>query len=280
MLRQIFAMVAWGWAACAMVAMSCWVVDLPALLPHSLSTLLPLSINAPSPIARVGGTAWQAAAWDCCLFLGLAAQHNIMARRRVKQAMRRVAGVPYCLERSVFVLAAGVALAAVVLLWQPLPLTVWQVPAPWSYALTALALAGFGIIYSSASAIESADLLGLQRAFAGAQEEPARHEGPGLVVKSWYQYVRHPIYLGYLLFLFSTPHMSAGRLLYASLNLAFVLWSLPLEEGDIAEELGKPYEAYCHAVPALIPALRPYTVRHGQGGAEGPSGDAQAKKVG
>ncbi|KAG2430587.1 hypothetical protein HXX76_010105 [Chlamydomonas incerta] len=256
-----------------MFAMSCWVADVPAMLPPSLAPLLPLSINAPSPIARASSTKWEAAAWDCCLFLGLAAQHNIMARRPVKRAMRRGARIPYCLERSVFVLSAAVMMTAMVLLWQPLPWTVWKVSGPWAYILVALALGGFAIVYSSASAIESADLLGLQRAFAGAQDEPARQEGPGLVVQSWYKYVRHPIYLGYLMFLFCASHMSAGRLLYAGLNLAFVLWSLPLEEGDIAEELGKPYDMYRRAVPALIPSLRPYTPGH-----EGPGGETQAAK--
>eukprot|EP00198_Chlamydomonas_reinhardtii_P004680 XP_001694016.1 predicted protein [Chlamydomonas reinhardtii] len=198
-----------------------------------------------------------------------------MARKPVKSAMRKRARIPYCIERSVFVLGAAVMVTAMLLLWQPLPRTVWKVSPPWSYVILALALGGMGIVYSSASAIESADLLGLQRAFAGAREEPARHEGPGLVVQSWYKHVRHPIYLGYLLFLFCAPHMSAGRLLYAFLNLAFVLWSLPLEEGDIAEELGKPYDTYRRAVPALIPSLRPYIPVP-----EGPGGAAQAKKVG
>ncbi|GIL85717.1 hypothetical protein Vretifemale_14098 [Volvox reticuliferus] len=71
-------------------------------------------------------------------------------------------------------------------------------------------------------------------------------------------FVRHPIYSFVLIFFFCTPVMSAGRLLFASCALAFVLWSLPLEEGTLQAQLGEPYARYRKAVPALIPSLMPY----------------------
>ena len=45
---------------------------------------------------------------------------------QVKSAMRKRARIPYCIERSVFVLGAAVMVTAMLLLWQPLPRTVWK----------------------------------------------------------------------------------------------------------------------------------------------------------
>ncbi|KAG2438107.1 hypothetical protein HXX76_005716 [Chlamydomonas incerta] len=177
-----------------------------------------------------------------------------MARTKVKAHMRKV--VPFAWERTLFVTCAATAVLTLMHLWQPMPQTVWQVPPPYDLLVVCVAVLAFGLFFSSTFAVDHFDMFGLRQAFSGADEHTYRR--PGLVLNVYYSFVRHPLYLGLLMFLFCAPTMSAGRLLFALLNLGFVLWSLPLEEGDLEAAMGPAYAHYRRSVPALIPSLRPY----------------------
>jgi protein-S-isoprenylcysteine O-methyltransferase Ste14 len=71
---------------------------------------------------------------------------------------------------------------------------------------------------------------------------------PGL-----YRYIRHPLYLGFLLIFWSTPDMSIGRLLFAAGATTYVLVGARFEERSLLRRFGEDYARYRKRVPMLIP---------------------------
>ena len=49
--------------------------------------------------------------------------------------------------------------------------------------------------------------------------------------------------------------MTAGHLLFAAANTAYVLAAIRLEERDLAAEIGEQYRDYRERVPMLIPGF-------------------------
>lgn len=198
--------------------------------------------NAVVPKGIDDGTvrpAWQAVLIDAALLGIFAVQHSVMARPWFKKHL------PESTERSTYVLAATVALVLLLWLWQPLPATVWSVDAGWARVLLwALYLAGWGFLLLSTFALDHFALFGLRRTPPGFRE-------PWL-----YQLIRHPIMVGFLVIFWATPDMSVGHLFFAAASTAYIMVGVRLEEHDLKEQLGAPYEEYMNRVPRFIPKSR------------------------
>ena len=68
-----------------------------------------------------------------------------------------------------------------------------------------------------------------------------------------YRVVRHPLYLGLLIALWSAPHMALGRLVLAAGLTAYVIVGARLEERDLVEAFGDDYRRYQLEVPMILP---------------------------
>lgn len=179
-----------------------------------------------------------------------ALQHSIMARQWFKQAWTKL--VPWHVERSTYVLAATLVLAAVMWFWKPIPATVWSVDATWAVMLLhGLFWAGWGIVLLSTFLIDHFRLFGLSQVWShlrGRELEEPEFETPGL-----YRWVRHPLYLGFLLAFWSTPEMTMGHLLFAGVWTAWILLAIQLEERDLVHFHGNRYREYRGRVRMLLP---------------------------
>ena len=186
--------------------------------------------------------------------LGLfAVQHSVMARHGFKRWWTRV--VPESLERSTYVLAATAALA--LLLWQWRPIAepvVWHVANPVARTpLWAVFGVGWAIVLVSTFLINHFELFGLRQVFAPlfGFEAPA----PEFRTPLLYRHVRHPLYLGFVLGFWATPHMSAGHLLFALAATGYILVGIWFEERDLVAQFGERYRAYREQVGMLLPRL-------------------------
>jgi protein-S-isoprenylcysteine O-methyltransferase Ste14 len=77
-----------------------------------------------------------------------------------------------------------------------------------------------------------------------------------LTIRGPYRWVRHPIYLGWVLVVFGAPAMTTGRLLFAAVSTIYLVVAIPLEERSLAVEFGTAYSAYQRQVRwRLIPGV-------------------------
>lgn len=156
--------------------------------------------------------------------------------------------LPLCGGRLLFTLL-------LVLAWQPIGPALWRLSGAPALLLQIAALAGLAISTAAAFAFDHLHLVGLRQLFAHERGEvipPATMSTPGL-----YRWVRHPMQSGLLLFLWSTPTMTLGGLLFASGLTLYIFIGLHFEERSLRATFGSAYSEYSSRVPALIPFLRP-----------------------
>jgi protein-S-isoprenylcysteine O-methyltransferase Ste14 len=194
-------------------------------------------------------------AWfgNACLLGLFAAQHSLMARPGFKRAWTRI--LPPAMERSTFVLASSLLLMLLFLFWTPIPGEVWNVGVnPVGFAFEMLSYVGWAIVLVATFQLDHFELFGLKQVFFHQRGEPL--PAPRFEIPPLYRWVRHPIYLGFLLAFWSTPRMTLGHLLFAVLTTGYVLVAIRLEEGDLMR-MHRQYRAYQARVPMLLPLKPP-----------------------
>lgn len=207
--------------------------------------VVPRSIDV-GPTAPLG----TAIVIDVALLGLFALQHSVTARRPFKQWLTQF--IPVAAERSTYVLASAAILGLLFWQWVPIPDAVWTIQNRiLASALTALSFVGWAIVLISTFLINHWDLFGLRQVFANWQGKvPAP---PEFVTPHLYKFVRHPIYLGFLLAFWATPAMTVGHLLFAAATTGYILIGIWLEERDLVTAFGDAYRRYSRQVPMLLP---------------------------
>jgi protein-S-isoprenylcysteine O-methyltransferase Ste14 len=190
---------------------------------------------------------------DIALIALFGLQHSLMARPAFKARWTRI--VPPQSERSVYVLAASVALMILFIGWRPIGNVVWNVTSPLLQDLIWLAFwAGWLIVLLSTFLINHFELFGLQQAWLNLSGRKA--EAPQLRQPFLYRWVAHPLYSGFFLAFWAAPEMTAGHLLLAAGMSAYMLTAIRYEERDLVGLFGKDYENYRSGVGMLTPKFR------------------------
>ncbi len=185
------------------------------------------------------------------ILLGIfAIQHSVMARKGFKAWWTRF--VPPAIERSTYVLFANLALILLLWQWQPITAPVWTVENPLlAYALIGVSLLGWATVFLSTFLINHFDLFGLQQVWHNLRE--MRIEDPQFRTPLLYKFVRHPLYLGFIIAFWSAPVMTLGHVLFAATTTAYIFIGLLLEERDMVASFGQTYRNYQARVSMILP---------------------------
>jgi protein-S-isoprenylcysteine O-methyltransferase Ste14 len=197
---------------------------------------------------------------DLALLAAFALQHSIMARRWFKGRWTRI--VPCTIERSTYVLCATCALALLCWQWRPLGWTVWALEAPAARtALWAIFALGWLQVLVMTFLINHFDLFGLRQVWLAFRGRP--YTRVPFATPAPYRFVRHPLYLGFLLAFWAAPTMTMAHLVFAVMTTAYILVAIQFEERDLTHEHGMAYVEYLREVPMLVPMPRREAVREG-----------------
>ena len=209
-----------------------------------------VGIGAPVTLDSTPGVpTWVALAVNLGLLGVFAVQHSVMARPTFKRWWTRI--VPQAAERSTYVLFSSVALILLFALWQPMGGVVWSVGGAGRIVMYALGATGWAVVLLSTFLINHFDLFGLRQAwlyFRGREYTGMKFRTPWL-----YSFVRHPLYVGWLMAFWFTPTMTVAHLVFAIMTTAYILVAIQLEERNLVEEHGEDYREYRRRVPMLIP---------------------------
>ncbi|MEI1279598.1 NnrU family protein [Leptospira venezuelensis] len=189
-----------------------------------------------------------------CLNIGLIAifgvPHSVMARAGFKKYCQRI--IPLPIERSFYVFIASITLIALSCLWQPIYSEIWNIQNSfWKYAVHSIFIIGSLLAVVSTFLIDHFELFGLRQAwnfFARTQSRASEFYIPSL-----YKLVRHPMMLGMILVLWSTPSMNLGHLILSLGMTIYIIIGTFFEERDLIRNFSDKYLQYKQAVPMLIP---------------------------
>src|SRR5947208_13832714 len=95
------------------------------------------------------------------------------------------------------------------------------------------------------------ELFGLQQVMhnlSGRKSSPTEFKTPFL-----YKFVRHPLYVGFIIAFWATPVMTSGHLLFAAVTTAYIFVGIMLEERDLVGMFGDDYRRYRQRVSMLVP---------------------------
>ena len=181
-----------------------------------------------------------------------AVQHSGMARQGFKRLFAHFAAP--AIERSTYVLLASLSLILLFWQWKPMPEVIWQLDNPFAAGIAMAGGAlGWLIVLYSTFLISHFELFGLTQVvshFFGRIVQPMKFKTPGL-----YRFIRHPIYLGFIIAFWCTPTMTLGHMLFAAVTTAYIFVGIYLEERDLVALFGSEYRRYREKVAMLIPGL-------------------------
>ena len=179
-----------------------------------------------------------------------AVQHSVMARRQFKEWWTQY--VPKSVERSTYMLFASLTLMLLFWQWCPMPAIVWQIDEPGiAMTVATVSLVGWVMVFTSTFLINHFELFGLHQVASNlaGREMPA----PRFRTPLYYKFVRHPIYLGFIIAFWAAPTMSVGHLLFAAVTTAYIFVGILLEERDLVDLFGDDYRRYKDRVSMLLP---------------------------
>jgi protein-S-isoprenylcysteine O-methyltransferase Ste14 len=201
----------------------------------------------------LGLGAGAAVVWDAVICLPFFLFHSVLIRPRVRRWLSGL--IPPHWYGATYSILSGIALFAVVALWQTTDAWAWRIPSPVDKVIWAVFFAtGIGFLYS-AKALKDFDPLGIRQV--------SGHGGQGhrataiLTVTGPYRWVRHPLYFLAILLIWAHPAITTDRLMFNMLWTLWIVVGAHFEERDLMARFGRDYWQYQKCVPMLMPYRRP-----------------------
>jgi len=191
--------------------------------------------------------------FDAALSLVFFVQHSMMIRRWCRTGVSaRIPGEYY---DALYSIASGVVLLFVVILWQEVRPAIAEAEglAHWILRLLFfLSIAGF---HWGVRSLFAFDPFGVRKLMVHLHRK--KPKSMPLAIRGAYRWVRHPLYLFMLVMIWSSPYITADRLLFNILWTAWTVVATFLEERDLVADFGDAYREYQAKVPMLVPWKAP-----------------------
>jgi len=126
----------------------------------------------------------------------------------------------------------------VCVLWMPIGGEAYDASGVGAVAHAAVQLWGLALIVSSVRTIDPLELAGIHDQ---TRSQIFQSGGP-------YRWVRHPLYLGWMLAVFGAAHMTGDRLAFAAISSAYLIVAIPWEERSLERSFPEEYPRYQHCV--------------------------------
>ncbi len=191
-----------------------------------------------------------------------AVQHSVMARPGFKRVWTRL--VPETIERSTYVWISNGVTILLMWQWRPMDAMVWNVEQPIARGLLwGLFAVGWLTVPLVTLLINHFDLFGTRQVLLFWRNQQYTHLP--FRTPSLYGYVRHPLYLGFVLAFWATPTMTVGHLLLAASLTLYMVVAAYVEERDLVAHFGRQYVHYQQNVRMFVPRLTRANVGGRQG---------------
>ena len=193
---------------------------------------------------------WVAGPVDAGLVALFGLHHSITARTSFKRWWTKI--IPAPIERATYLLMTAMMTVMLVVFWQPIPITVWEVQSEWIDGVIYAAYLAVWMMMSAATFhFGHFGFFGLAQAWQNFRQSPPKPSS--MTAQYLYALIRHPISLGWMLAPLVTPHLTVGHVVFAASTFVYIMLATPFEEADLIDALGKPYIDYRKRVPALVP---------------------------
>lgn len=190
---------------------------------------------------RVSGGGLLALTIDVSLFSLFAVHHSVMARPAAKRWIAQL--LPAELERSTYSWISSLLFILVCAGWQPIGGTLYEARGWLAVPFRLVQLTAVVIIARATAALDALDLAGVRQL-----ERQAPHGPVNLKTSGVYSLVRHPIYLGWVMFVFGAPRMTTDRAVFAIISTLYLALAVPFEERSLIQTFGEAYSRYTDKV--------------------------------
>jgi methanethiol S-methyltransferase len=189
---------------------------------------------------------------NVALFTAFALHHSVFARPRAKAWLS--ARVGDALERSVYTWIASALFFSVCSLWAFVRGELYALHGAFAVAGYIAQVLGVIVTVRSSARLDVLDLAGVRSVMQARRGERAAHVP--LETNGLYGFVRHPLYFGWLLFVFGTPHMTNTRFVFAVISSGYLAIAIPFEERSLIRTFGQAYREYQQRVRwRMIPGV-------------------------
>jgi len=206
-------------------------------------------VAGPFTMIRIDFSELQLLAWNGFLSVLFFIQHSGMVRAPFRAWLLSV--IPRHYHAASYAIASGIVLGMVVVLWQTSQTVLFRIQGPLQalpVAISILAIAGFAWGIQALVTFDAFGRIPIAVQLRGEQLRP-----PEFVLRGPYLWVRHPLYFFMLVLIWSSPRVTADRLLFGVLWTFWIVLGSYLEEKDAVAEFDETYRNYQKTVPMLLP---------------------------